>query len=99
MNLQENIRKILREEINPSMYIRRRMLCFDEFINKLENDEVLNIPIIRAGRLNWYTYQIILTAYMRNYCGDSAYYNEDIHRKIIDIYGDRLYKWFQKNID
>ncbi len=99
MNLQEHIRRILREEINPSVYVKRRMQCFDEFVNKLENDELVDIPIIRNVRLNWINYKIILTAYMRDYCGESGYYDEDIHQKIIDYYGDRLYEWFKKNIE
>ena len=74
------------------------MNCFDDFIDKLENDE-LDVPAIRGHRLDWNHYQIILTAYMRDYCGESGYYDEDIHQKIIDYYGDRLYKWFKKNID
>jgi len=98
MNLQETIRRILKEETNPSLYVRRRMQCFDEFVNKLENDE-LDVPVIRNARLDWYSYNIILTAYMRNYCGEDGYYDEDIYKKVIDYYGDRLYKWFKKNID
>ena len=98
MNLQETIRRILKEETNPSLYVRRRMQCFDEFVNKLENDE-LDVPVIRNARLEWYSYSIILTAYMRNYCGEDGYYDEDKHKKVIDYYGDRLYKWFKKNID
>ena len=97
MNPQDHIRRILREEINPSIYVRRRMQCFDEFVNKLENNE-LDVPVIRNGRLNWDNYQIILTAYMRDYCGEYGYYDKDIHQKIIDYYGDILHKWFKKNI-
>jgi len=97
MRLQEDVRRILREEINPSIYVRRRMQCFDEFVNKLENNE-LDVPVIRNGRLNWDNYQIILTAYMRDYCGEYGYYDKDIHQKIIDYYGDILHKWFKKNI-
>jgi hypothetical protein len=94
-NLHENIKKVLREEINPSIYVRRRIQCFDEFVNKLENNE-LDVPVIRNGRLNWGNYQIILTAYMRDYCGEYGYYDKDIHQKIIDYYGDILHKWFKK---
>jgi hypothetical protein len=95
MNLQEQIRRIIKEETNLSTYLKRRVQCFDEFINKLENDE-LDYPVIRP-RLDWINHQIILTAFMRDYCGDSAYYCEDIHKKIMDYYGNRLYKWFKKN--
>ena len=100
MNLQEQIRKILQEETQPHIYVKRRMICFDDFIDKLENEGLdFMPPAIRGGRLDWNHYQIILTALMRNYCGESGYYDEDIHQKIIDYYGDRLYKWFKKNID
>jgi hypothetical protein len=99
MNLQEHIIRILKEEKNPSVYVKRRMQCFDEFVNKLENDELVDIPIIRNTRLNWINYKIILTAYMRAYCGESGYYDEDIHQKIMDHYGDRLHRWFKKNIE
>jgi hypothetical protein len=74
------------------------MQCFDEFVNKLENDE-LDVLVIRNVRLNWDNYQIILTAYMRDYCGEYGYYDEYIHQKIIDYYGDILHKWFKKNIN
>jgi hypothetical protein len=99
MNLQEQIRKVLKEELHSTTYIIRRMRCFDEFINELENNglEVMP-PAIRNARLEWNSYQIILTALMRNYCGDSGYYDENLHQKIIDYYEDRLYKWFKKNI-
>ena len=96
MNLQEQIRKVLKEEIIPSINFRRRMSCYDEFVNKLENNQIVDIPIIRNHRLEWFNYQIILTAYMRAYCDSSGFYDEDIHQEIIDYYGDRLYEWFKK---
>ena len=98
MNLQEQISRILREETNSTIYVRRRSLCFDEFVKKLENDELVDLPIIRNNRLNWVNYQIILTAYMRDYCGENGYYDEDIHQKIMDYYGNRLHRWFKKKI-
>ena len=98
MNLQETIRKVLREEIEMPTYIKRRYTCFEDFINKLENGEI-DMPIIRGNRLDWNYYQILLTAYMRNHCGDgNHYYDPEIHQKILDIYEDRLYQWFLKNI-
>ena len=99
MNLQESIRRILREETELPVYIIRRMGCFEDFINKLENGET-DVPIIRGNRLNWINYQIILTAYMRAHCGDeNVYYDHEIHQKILNIYEDRLYKWYINNID
>jgi len=93
MNLQESIRRILREETEMPIYIKRRFGCFEDFINKLENGDV-DVPIIRGDRLNWINYQIILTAYMRAYCGDKGYFDREIHQKILDVYEDRLYKWY-----
>ena len=99
MNLQESIRRILTEETKLPAYIIRRMGCFEDFINKLENGET-DVPIIRGGWLNWINYQIILTAYMRAHCGDeNAYYDPEIHQKILDIYEDRLYKWYMNAIE
>ena len=50
MNLQQTIRRILREEIEMPTYIKRRYTCFEDFINKLENGEI-DMPIIRGNRL------------------------------------------------
>ena len=97
-NLQETIRRILREEIEIPTYIKRRYTCFEDFINKLENGEI-DMPIIRGNRLDWYSYKIILTAYMRNHCGDgNHFYDAEIHEKILNFYEDKLYQWFLKNI-
>ena len=99
MNLQESRRRILREETELSNYVRRRMGCFEDFINKLENGET-DVPIIRGHRLNWNSYQIILTGYMRVHCGEeNVYYDPETHQKILDIYEDRLYKWYVNFID
>ena len=36
---------------------------------------------------------------MRSYCDEEwEYYNEDLQNKIIDYYGDRIYKWYIVNI-
>jgi hypothetical protein len=100
-NLQEQIKRVLREEINPSEYIKRRILCFNDFVNNLEKDGVEFLPpIIRTIRIDWISYQLILTTLMRNYCSkESGDYNVEIHQKIMDHYGDRLHKWFEKNIE
>ena len=98
MNLQETIRRILREEVNTSNYIRRRYNCMDEYITKLENGEE-TLPI-RRGRLDWTHYQIIITAYIRVNCeDDNGYYDPILHSKIMDTFGDRLYKWYKDNIN
>jgi hypothetical protein len=101
MNLQKQIRIILREETHLSNYVKRRILCFDDFINKLENNELdFMTPEVIGARLDWNYYKILLVAFMRNHCGDNGYYyDENLHQKIIDQYGDRLYKWFKKNIE
>jgi len=98
MNLQESIRRILREEIEIPLYIRRRYYCIDEYIKKLENGEE-TIPV-RRRQLDWYSYQIILTAYIRSNCGDeNGYYDPKLHSKIMDVFGNRLHKWYKENIN
>ena len=98
MNLQESIRRILREEIEIPLYIRRRYSCIDEYITKLENGEE-TIPI-RIRQLDWNHYQIILTAYIRSNCGDeNGYYDPELHSKIMDVFGNRLHKWYKENIN
>ena len=96
MNLQESIRRILREEATISNYIKRRYNCMDEYITKLENGEE-TIPI-RKGQFDWINYQIIITAFIRNNCqDDNGYYDQNLHSSIMDIFGDRLYQWYYKD--
>ena len=98
MNLQESIRRILREEENTLNYIRRRYNCMDEYITKLENGEE-TLPI-RRGQLDWTNYQIMITAFTRGNCeDDNGYYDPNLHSKIMDTFGDRLYKWYKDNIN
>ena len=98
MNLQETIRRILREEATISNYIKRRYNCMDEYITKLENGEE-TLPI-RKGQFDWINYQIIITAFIRVNCKDGdGYYDPILHSKIMDTFGDRLYKWYKDNID
>ena len=98
MNLQENIRKVLREEMKLPNYIKRRYICIDEYITKLENGEE-TLPI-RRGQLDWTNYQIMITAFIRVNCkGGDGYYDPILHSKIMDTFGDRLYKWYKDNID
>ena len=40
MNLQESIKKILREELNVPSYIKRRLYLVDEYINNLDPEVV-----------------------------------------------------------
>jgi len=97
-NLQESIRRILREETKIPLYVRRRYDCIDDYITKLENGEE-TIPIIRR-QLDWINYQIILTAFIINNCGDeNQYYDPRLHSKIMDVFGNRLHKWYKENID
>ena len=96
MNLQQTIRRILREELNIPLYVRRRYICMDEYITKLENGQV-TFPV-RRRQLNWDNYQIIITAYIRANCGDEdGYYDPILHSKIMGVFGDRLYKWYKDN--
>jgi hypothetical protein len=98
MNLQESIRKVLREEMKPPNYIKRRYICIDEYITKLENGEE-TLPL-RMRRLDWTHYQIIVTAFIINNCKyGNGYYDPIIHSNIMDTFGDRLYEWYNDNID
>ena len=98
MNLQESIRKVLREEMKPPNYIKRRYICMDEYITKLENGEE-TLPL-RIRRLDWAHYQIIVTAFIINNCKyGNGYYDPIIHSKIMDTFGDRLYELYNDNID
>jgi hypothetical protein len=52
------------------------------------------------GRLDWTHYQIIVTAFIRSNCDNGdGYYDPIIHSKIMDTFGDRLYEWYNDNID
>ena len=98
MNLQESIRKVLREEMKLPNYIKRRYNCMDEYITKLENGEE-TLPI-RMGQLDWTHYQIIITAFIISNCDSgNRYYDPIIHSKIMDTFGDRLYEWYNDNVD
>lgn len=95
-NLQESIRRILREEATTSNYIKRRYNCMDEYITKLENGEE-TLPT-RRGQLDWTNYQIMVTAFIRSNCeDDNGYYDPNLHSNIMDIFGDRLYQLYYKN--
>ncbi len=96
MNLQEHIRRVLREETQKmSPFILRRFNCFEDFMTKLENGDS-GVP--KIYQLDWYSYRVILVAYMRNHCGIGGYYDEEMHKKILDIYENRFYQWFLNNI-
>ena len=88
-NLQENIRRVLREDIN-SVYLKRRYHCFEDFITKLENGEDM-IPQVMLD-MSWDHSQIIIVAYMRMYCGEGGYFDQNLHDIIMSGYGDRLGK-------
>jgi hypothetical protein len=96
--LNKIIRGVLREEMKPPNYIKRRYICMDKYITKLENGEE-TLPR-RMGRLDWNSYQIIVTAFIRSNCDNGdGYYDPIIHSKIMDTFGDRLYEWYNDNID
>ena len=97
-NLHESKKRILREETKLPNYIKRRYICMDEYITKLENGEE-TLPI-RMGQLDWTHYQIIITAFIRSNCDSgNRYYDPIIHSKIMDTFGDRLYEWYNDNVD
>ena len=98
MNLQESIRKVLREEMKPPNYIKRRYNCMDEYITKLENGEE-TLPL-RMRQLDWTHYQIIVTAFIIKNCKyGNGYYDPIIHSNIMNTFGDRLYEWYNDNVD
>ena len=95
MNLEESIRRVLREEtqkISPS--ILRRYNCFEDFMNKLESGDS-GVPTIP---MDWYSYRRILVTYMRNHCGIGGPYDKEMDEKILDIYETRFYQWYTNNI-
>ena len=97
-NLHESKKRILREEMKLPNYIKRRYNCMDEYITKLENGEE-TLPI-RMGQLDWAHYQIIVTAFIINNCKyGNGYYDPIIHSNIMDTFGDRLYEWYNDNVD
>jgi hypothetical protein len=96
MNLRKTIKRILREEINTSTYIRRRYGCMDELIRKLEKGEEI-IPFSWRLRLNWDDFQIAITAFIRQNCDDSdGYYDPIKHSNIMELFGDRLYELYKE---
>ena len=89
--------KYIITENQLSVYVRRRIICFEDFMNRLEGGEKL-FPMPRR-QLNWDVFKILIGFYMRSYCDEEwEYYNEDLQNKIIDYYGDRMYKWYIENI-
>ena len=96
MNLQKKIRNILMENTKkPNNYVRRRIDCFDQVVEDLENGTLV-APIPR-GLLEWTNFQSVLTSYIKYNCGYGGYYDEEIHSLIMDFYGDRLYKIYEEN--
>jgi hypothetical protein len=93
MNIQENIRKILREEFN-SAYLKRRYACFEDFVIRFENGEDMIPPVM--SNMSWHHSQIIIVAYMRMHCGEEGNYDEKLHDIIMSVYGDRLYEIYAK---
>jgi hypothetical protein len=89
------------KETQPNISLRRRMHCFNDFVDKLENEELDSESIPPIIDMEWEYYQAILTAFMKRYCGESRYdeHNENLHQIIMEHYGERLYKWFKKNVE
>ena len=97
MNLKESIKRILREE-REELFLRRRISCFDEYLDKLESGEE-EIPSSLYLSLSWGSMQTIFTAFMRNYCDKNRthYFDEKIHSDIIKKYDERLYQIYKRN--
>ena len=98
ITLKESIRRILREERATSTYIKRRMRCFEDFINKLMSGEI-DEPIFRR-RYNRTTFRIVLSMYMTDYCdngGGDNRYDPIITDEIMELYGEKLFKWYLKS--
>ena len=87
--------KIIITEEQNSLYVRRRYHCMKEYIDKLKSgEETIPVP---TGDFEWWTYQIIMTAYVRKYCLGINYYDDNIHNEIMDIFGDDLYRYYVNN--
>ena len=88
--------KIIITEEQYSRYIKRRYDCMKEYVDKLiSGEENFFIP---PGDFKWDTYKYILTAYVRRYCNKTEmFYDEDIHNQIMDLFGDKLKEYYDKN--
>jgi hypothetical protein len=98
--IQESVKKTLREERTIPTYIKRRMRCFEDFINKLMSGEI-DEPIFRR-RYNRTTFRIVLSMYMTDYCdngGGDNRYNPIITDEIMELYGEKLYKWYLNHLN
>jgi len=97
MSLTQTIKRILREETKIPSHILRRYTCMDNYITNLENgDETIPVTI---RELSWTRFQIVLTAIMRSHCEyfDLNYNPTKTHSEIMDVFGDRIYKWYKEN--
>jgi len=88
--------KIIITEEQYSRYIKRRYDCMKEYVDKLiSGEENFFIP---PGDFKWDTYKYILTAYVRRSCNKTEiFYDEDIHNQIMDLFGDKLKEYYDKN--
>lgn len=88
--------KIIITEEQYSRYIKRRYDCMKEYVDKLiSGEENFFIP---PGDFKWDTYKYILTAYVRRSCNkNETFYDEDIHNEIMDLFGDKLKEYYDKN--
>ena len=89
--------KVLVTEEQLGLYTRRRYNCMEEYIDQLKSgEEKLLVP---PSSLKWGTYKYLLTAMIRQHCGEinGGFYDDYIHNDIMKLFGDDLYKIYEDN--
>lgn len=85
--------KIIITEEQYNLYLRRRLDCMSDYVDKLKSGEqVLPVP---STSLEWDVYKYYMTATLRSTCGGdgrTSYFDEDIHNNIMKIFGDDLFE-------
>lgn len=113
MNLQETIRKVLREETNLPIPIRRR-IKFGRRINQIDHEiDRLVSKVYTPNKICNYADANVLIEVIVNACAEKLYYNtfydmddeewriifQSLREYIIDKYGDKLKEYYKMSCD
>ncbi len=68
-----------------------------EYVDQLKSGE--GRLLIPPSSFKWDTYKYILTATIRQHCGEvnGGFFDEDIHNDIMEMFGDDLYEIYKLN--